>query len=68
MCKYSQTFSLSAAIQSQGFSGAFQRVYPDHESATEAWEAYQRDGTFPGYGKAPWVVFNGRKVGVFEHV
>ena len=55
-------------MQTQNFSGAFQCTYPDRASATAAWEAYQQDGIFPGYSKGPWVVFLGRKLGVFERV
>jgi hypothetical protein len=61
-------FSLSAAKQANRFPDPFQRAYPDTPSAMAAWEAYEQDGTFPSYGKAPWVVFLGRKIGVFEKV
>ena len=65
-CNY---ISFSASVQAHGFDGtSFHRVYPDLASATEAWEAYNRDGTFPGYGKAPWVVFLGKNQGVIFRV
>ena len=60
--------SLGAALQTQGFSDGFQRVYPDHELAEAAWNAYTRDGIYPDYGKSPWVVFLGRKPGLIERV
>ena len=55
-------------MQVQDFSGAFQRVYDDPASAKQAWETYTWHGMFPGYGKGPWAVFLGRKLGVFEDV
>lgn len=61
-------FSEGAAMQTQGFSDAFQRVYPDRTSAEAAWNLYCADGTYPDYGKSPWVVYNGRRPGVFDKV
>lgn len=62
------SFSPGAAMQTQGYSDAFQRTYPSYELAEAAWIAYTRDGTYPDYGRGPWVVFHGRKPGVFERV
>ena len=59
---------LLASFQTQGFSGNFQRIYPNRETADAAWLAYMRDGTFPDYGRSPWVIFIGRWVGVTERV
>ena len=59
---------LMAIMQTQGFSDAFQRTYPDRPSAVAAWNTYSRDGTYPEYGKSPWVVFIGRRPSVFEKV
>jgi hypothetical protein len=61
-------FSFTASLQTQGFNGSFQRIFPNRTSAEEAWQAYKRDGTFPVYGKAPWVVFLGKSQGVFRTV
>ena len=66
---HSRNYSkLMVIMQTQGFSDAFQRTYPDRPSAVAAWNAYSRDGTYPEYGKSPWVVFIGRRPGVFEKV
>ena len=61
-------FRVFASIQTQGFSDNFQRTYPDRESANAAWSAYMRDGSFPDYGRPPWVIFIGRWVGVTTRV
>ena len=61
-------FRIAAALETQGFSGAFQRSFPDLDSARAAWDAFTRDGTYPNYGKGPWVVFLGRKPGIFIRV
>lgn len=55
-----------AAFQTQGFSDAFQRLFPDRDSAEIAWSRFVRDGTYPDYGRGPWIVFLGRKPGVFS--
>ena len=57
-----------AAFQTQGFSDGFQKAFPDHGSAEDAWSAFIRDGTYPDYGRAPWVVFIGRNPGVFSRM
>ena len=46
-------------MQTQGYSDAFQRVFPDRNAARATWKAYVRDKIYPDYGKAPWVVFLG---------
>lgn len=51
-----------------GFSDGFQRAYAKRAPAEAAWRAYRADGSFPDYGKSPWVVFHGRRPGVFERV
>ena len=56
--------SVLAAMQTQGYSDNFQRVYPSRESAEAAWRAFQQTGTFPDYGKGPWVVYIGNKPGL----
>ena len=61
-------FRLIAITQTQGFSNAFQRTYPDYASALAAWNAFTRDGIYPDYGRGPWVVFLGRKPGLIERV
>jgi hypothetical protein len=68
VCTLMQLYSLSAAMQTTGFSDAFQRCYPDRESARAAWTAFTIHGIYPDYGKGPWVVFLGRKPGVFVRV
>ena len=60
--------SVPAAIATGGFSDAFQRMYPDRDSAEAAWIAFMRDSTYPDYGKSPWVVYHGRRLGVIEKV
>ncbi|KAF9777749.1 hypothetical protein BJ322DRAFT_1114794 [Thelephora terrestris] len=59
---------LSAAMQIQGYRNAFQRAFSDLDAATQAWNTYVRDKIHPDYGKAPWVVFLGRRPGVFTRV
>lgn len=54
----------STQTQGRGLDG-FQKSYPDHKSAEIAWSAHVRHIT---YGKGPWVVFLGRKPGVFTNV
>ena len=61
-------FRVLASFQTQGFSDNFQRTYSDRETADAAWCAYMRDGTLPDYGRPPWVVYIGRRVGVMERV
>ena len=56
--------SVLAAMQTQGYSDNFQRVYPNRESAETAWNAFKKDRVFPDYGKSPWVVYIGNKPGV----
>jgi len=55
-------------MQTQGHKEGFQRFFPTRDSAMAAWSAYNRDKTYPDYGKGPWVVFLGRKPGVFTKV
>lgn len=55
-------------MQTQGFSNPFQRVYPDFESAEDAWNDFTRAKIYPGYGKAPWVVYLGQTTGIFTNV
>jgi len=55
-------------MQTQGHSDAFQRVFPDFDTAKAAWLAYVEDQVYPDYGKGPWVVFLGRRPGVFTRV
>ena len=57
-----------ASIQTIGQRDGFQRCYPDRASAEAAYDLFQSDGTYPDYGKAPWVVFLGRRVGVMQKV
>jgi hypothetical protein len=57
-----------AILQVQCFPDAFQRAFPNHEVAEAAWVAFMRDGTFPDYGRSPWVVYFGRRLGVFTRV
>lgn len=59
---------MAAATQTQGYSDAFQRVFPDRDSAITAWMAYTEEGIYPDYGKGPWVVYLGRKPGIFIKV
>ena len=60
--------SLGAAAQSQSFPDGFQKAFPNREQAMDAWIAFMSDGTYPGYGKRPWVVYVGRRTGVFLRV
>jgi hypothetical protein len=55
-------------MQTVGFSDGFQKAYPDCKSTEDAWLAFDRDGSYPTYGKAPWVVFLGRKLGVLSRI
>jgi hypothetical protein len=57
-----------ATLESQCFSDGFQRAYPNPEAAEAVWLAFMRDGTFPDYGRSPWVVYFGRRPGVFTRV
>lgn len=59
---------MAVALQTQGFTDAFQRIYPDRVSAEAAWVDYYQDGIYPDYGRSPWVIFLGRKCGVFKRV
>ena len=43
--------------------GYHQREFPDRVSAEAAFTRFENEGIYPDYGKAPWVVFLGRKVG-----
>ncbi|KAF9787403.1 hypothetical protein BJ322DRAFT_1107468 [Thelephora terrestris] len=58
----------SAIFQVQCFSDAFQRAFPSRKVAENAWVAFMKDGTFPDYGRSPWVVYFGRRPGVFERI
>ena len=53
-----------ASIQTVGQKDGFQRAYPDRASAEAAFELFENEQIYPDYGKAPWVVFLGRKTGV----
>jgi hypothetical protein len=55
-------------MQTQGYSEGFQKTFPTRDSAAAAWSAYVLDKTYPTYGKGPWVVYLGRKPGVFTKV
>ena len=55
-------------MQTQGYSEGFQKTFLTRNSAETAWIAYTQDRTYPDYGKGPWVVFLGRKPGVFTKV
>jgi len=61
-------------MQDIGQRDGYQRVYPDRVSAEAAFTRFENEGIYPDYGKAPWVVFLGRKVGpvtkmyVFHHL
>ena len=57
-----------AAVQTQCFSDGFQRAYANRDAAEAAWQAFMRNGTFPDYGRSPWVVYFGRRPGVFTRV
>ncbi|KAF9789421.1 hypothetical protein BJ322DRAFT_1105268 [Thelephora terrestris] len=57
-----------AILQTQCFPDAFQRAFPNRGAAEAAWLAFMRDGTFPDYGRSPWVVYFGRRPGVFTRV
>lgn len=51
-------------MQTIGQRDGYQRVYPDRASAEAVFNRFENEGIYPDYGKAPWVVFLGRKVGV----
>jgi len=53
-----------AAMQTVGQKDGFQRAYPDQASAEAAFNLFKNERIYPDYGKAPWVVFLGGKVGV----
>ena len=51
-------------MQTVGQGDGYQHVYPDRASAEAAFNRFKNEGVYPDYGKAPWVVFLGRRVGV----
>lgn len=53
-----------ASIQTIGQKDGFQRFYPDHASAKDAFDLFRDEGIYPDYGRAPWVVFLGCRIGV----
>ena len=55
---------ITATTQTIGQEDGYQRVYPDRASAEAAFNRFENEGIYPDYGKAPWVVFLGRNVGV----
>ena len=57
-------FRVTAAMQTIGHRDGYQRVYADRVSAEAAFHRFESEGIYPDYGKAPWVVFLGRRVGV----
>ena len=40
-------------------------AFDDPAAADAAYERFREDGTIPGHGHGPWVVFVGRQSGVF---
>ena len=53
-----------AVLETVGTKDGFQRAYPDRGSAEAAFELFKSEQVYPDYGKAPWVVFLGRRTGV----
>ena len=57
--------SAEATDQTDGFPHAFMLAFDDPAAADTAYERFQEDGTIPAHGRGPWVVFIGRRRGVF---
>lgn len=57
--------SVSAIEQTKGFPDAFKLAFEDPAQADNAFDKFREDGTIPAHGRGPWVVFIGRKQGVF---
>ena len=53
-----------AMVQTVGQKDGFQRCYPDRASAETAFRLFEDEKVYPDYGKAPWVVYLGRRIGV----
>lgn len=64
-CETNNLPSVDAISQTDGFSNAFMLAFNDPASAGLAFERFQEDGTVPNHGHGPWVVFMGRRPGVF---
>ena len=57
--------SIGATEQTEGFPNAFKLAFEDPAQADKAYSKFLKDGTVPAHGRGPWVVFAGRKQGVF---
>ena len=57
--------SVDATEQTEGFPNAFKLAFEDTAHANHAWNKFLEDGTIPAHGRGPWVVFVGRRQGVF---
>ena len=57
--------SVDATEQTEGFPNSFKLAFEDAAQAHHAWNQFIEDGTIPAHGRGPWVVFVGRKQGVF---
>ena len=51
-------------VQTVGQKDGFQRCYPDRASAEAAFSLFENEKVYPDYGKAPWVVYLGHRIGV----
>lgn len=58
-------FSGEATEQTEGFHGAFKLTFEDSEEADNAFDKFLENGTIPDHGRGPWVIFVGRRRGVF---
>jgi len=57
--------STEASSQTDGFPHAFMLAFDDPTTANVAYEEFQASGTVPVHGRGPWVVFIGRRPGVY---
>ena len=54
-----------ATSQTDGFPHAFMLALDDPAAADAVYKDFQSSGTIPAHGRGPWVVFIGRRPGVF---
>ena len=57
--------ALTATSQTNGFPHGFMLAFDDPATADTAHKEFQISGTIPTHGRGPWVVFIGRRPGVF---
>ena len=57
--------SVDAIEQTEGFANGFKLAFEDPVQAHDAYNQFIKDGIIPPHGKGPWVVFAGRRQGIF---